>query len=316
MKAIEAIGGSRPLEAEEFANRAYAYYLNPCRNPLKERMDRCASVDETPPFLGMFNDIPVHQFRENEVFAWAKAGYSWIVADAEHSQIEGRFGRDQNAILNRLGILGIQRLPREARSEHGDAFQMGARATMRPYGTTVAEAQAYYKSINFPVPGEATPDDRGGYPVRDGQRNMMFTPHELRDSETETQGWIQFETKEYIIDTAIRDQVLELMAAQGPNKACGFVGPFDAILREGNLPEVDDAMHALFRKAADLGVHTGRVVGSGSLDDPKGIEDAMVKAIEAGARIICTHPMTSDMVYRGAAAVAEPFFRAAERCGF
>ena len=316
MTAIDAIGGQRPPKAEEFAKRAYGYALNPCRNPLKERMDQAASVDETPPLLGMFNDIPWHQFRENEAFAWAKAGYSWIVADAEHSQVEGRFGREQNAILNRLGLLGVQRLHREARSEHGDAFQMGARATMRPYGTTVAEAETYYKSINFPVPGEPTPDDRGGYPVRDGERTMMFTPHELRDSETETQGWIQFETKEYIIDVSTRDQVLETMAAQGANKACGFVGPFDAILREGDLPEVDDAMHALFRKAADLGVHTGRVVGSGSMEDPKEIEDAMVKAIEAGARIICSHPMTSDMVYRGAAAVAEPFFRAAERCGF
>ena len=134
MKAIEAIGGSRPLEAEEFANRAYAYYLNPCRNPLKERMDRCASVDETPPFLGMFNDIPVHQFRENEAFAWAKAGFSWIVNDGEHCQVDGRYGREQHAVQNRLGLLGIQRLHREAVSEHGDALTCGARATMRPSG--------------------------------------------------------------------------------------------------------------------------------------------------------------------------------------
>ena len=53
----------------------------------------------------------------------------------------------------------------------------------------------------------------------------------------------------------------------------------------------------------------GRLVGSGSMENPKDIEDNMV-------RLICAHPMASDLVYRGAAAVADPFFRAAKRCGF
>ena len=106
------------------------------------------------------------------------------------------------------------------------------------------------------------------------------------------------------------------MASQGRNRACGFVGPFDAILREGELPEVEDAVTALFKAAAQRGVHMGRVVGSGSMEDPKDIEDAMVRAIEARARLICAHPFTSDLPLRGALAVTEPFFRAAERCGF
>ena len=316
MDAIEAIGGSRPLTKEEFARRAHAYALNPARNPLKEILDQHDSVEKTPPLLGGFNDVPWHKLREAEVHSWAKAGWSWIVNDAEHSQWEGWYGREQNAIESRHGILPVQRLAREARSEHGDAYQLGARATMRPYGTTYEEAASYYRAVNFPDPGNATPDDRGGYPVRDGERTMMFTPDELRGTETETQGWIQFETAEFIMDEELRDRVLDLMAAQGPNKACGFVGPFDAILREGEIPQVEDAIHALFRTAAERGVHTGRVVGSGSMEDPKDIEDTMVKAIENGARLICVHPMTSDMAYRGAAAVADPFFRAAKRCGF
>ena len=60
----------------------------------------------------------------------------------------------------------------------------------------------------------------------------------------------------------------------------------------------------------------GRVVGSGSMEDPKDIEDAMVKAVENGARLICVHHFTSDLAFRGAMAVSEPFFRAAARCGF
>ncbi len=316
MNAIEAIGGHLPLKSEEFAQRAQAYALNPLRNSLKEILDQADSVENTPPLLGIFNDIPWHKFRESEAHAWAKAGFSWVVNDAEHSQWEGWYGREHNAAESRLGLLAVQRLHREARSAHGDVYQMGARASLRPYSTTYEDAEAFFKSVNFPVPGQATPDDRGGYPVRTGDRTMMFTPDDLRNAETETQGWIQFETAEYILDRKLRDRVLDLMAAQGRNKACGFVGPFDAILREGEIPEINDAVNELFREASKRGIHTGRVVGSGSMEDPKDIEDAIVSSIENGCRLISVHPMTSDITYRGAATMARPFFEAAKRCGF
>ena len=316
MDAIAAIGGDRPLKTEEFARRAHAYTMNPNRNPLKEVLDQATSFEKAAPVLGIFNDVPWHRFRENEAHAWAKAGFSWIVNDAEHSQWEGWYGREQNAAECRLGLLPVQRLHREALSSHGDVYQLGARATMRPYSTTYEDAERYFRTISFPVPGKATPDDRGGYPVRSGDRTMMFTPDSLRNAETETQGWIQFETAEFILDIELRDRVLDLMAAQGRNKACGFVGPFDAILREGSIPQIEPATDALFRAAAERGVHMGRVVGSGSMEDPKAIEDNIVRAIENGARLISVHPMTSDLVYRGAAAVADPFFKAAKRCGF
>ena len=316
MKLTEALDSDLPLTTEAFAQRAHAWALNPNRNSLKEILDRAKSYVATPPLLGIFNDIPWHKFRESEAHAWAKAGFLWIVNDAEHSQWEGNYGREHNAALARLGLIPIQRLPREAFSSHGDAFQLGARATMRPYSTTFEDAERYFRCINFPVPGTPTPDDRGGYPVRGGDRSMMFSPDTLRAAETETQGWIQFETAEYILDENLRDRVLDLMVAQGPNKACGFVGPFDAILREGDTPEMEDAVNALFRAAADRRIHMGRVVGFGTMDDPKDIEDAMVIAIENGARLIAVHALTSDMTYRGAAAMAEPFLLAAERCGF
>ena len=150
MDAIEAIGGSRPLSAEVFAQRAYDYALNPTRNSLKAILDQSESVEKTPPLLGGFNDIPWHKLREAEVHSWAKAGWSWIVNDAEHSQWECWYGREHNAIESRHGILPVQRLAREACSEHGDAYQLGARATMRPYGTTYEDAERYFRSVNFP----------------------------------------------------------------------------------------------------------------------------------------------------------------------
>ena len=60
----------------------------------------------------------------------------------------------------------------------------------------------------------------------------------------------------------------------------------------------------------------GRVVGSGSMEDPKEIEDAMVEAIQSGCRLICVHRMTSDLPFYGAEAVAAPFWRACKRCGW
>ena len=116
MKINDSLGGGVPLKTEEFANRAFKYTLNPLRNPVKEIMDRCSSVEDTPPFLGIFNDIPWNKFRENEAHAWAKAGFRWIVNDAEHTQWEGFYGRAQNAIEGRLGLLAVQRLHSAANS--------------------------------------------------------------------------------------------------------------------------------------------------------------------------------------------------------
>jgi 2-keto-3-deoxy-L-rhamnonate aldolase RhmA len=124
------------------------------QNPVKQVMDASSNVTTTPPMLGIFNDVPSNKMREDEVQCWAKAGFTWVVSDGEHSQLFGRMGREQNAMLNRAGITPVQRLHREAVSEHGDALTLGSRATMRPYGTVLDEAAQYYRSVSYPVPGE------------------------------------------------------------------------------------------------------------------------------------------------------------------
>ena len=171
------------------------------------------------------------------------------------------------------GILPVQRLHREALSEHGDAFQLGARATMRPYGSTIEDAVGYFKTVNFPIPGKATSLDRGGYPPAAGG-DKAFTPAGLREVEKETQAWLQFETEQYILDESLQAQVLKLAQKQGRNKACGFVGPFDAILRAPTGAEeaqkINAGISSLFQAAAEAGVHMGRVVGSGSMTGTNG----------------------------------------------
>ncbi|HIG18729.1 MAG TPA: M23 family metallopeptidase, partial [Candidatus Handelsmanbacteria bacterium] len=168
--ALDAIGGNRPLQTEEYARRAHAFVMNPQRNAVKSVQDEYNSVAATPPLLGIFNYVPWYQVREDEAHSWARAGFAWIVNDAEHCQREGWYGRQQNAMEGRVGLLQCQRLHREAFSSHGDVFQLGARATMKPYGTTYEDAERFFRAVNFPVPGQATPDDRGGYPVRTGDR--------------------------------------------------------------------------------------------------------------------------------------------------
>lgn len=314
--ALELVGGTVPLQTTEFARRAYAAVLNPGYNPVKEVMDMFPNVRDMPPMLGIFNDIPSHLLREDEVHSWAKAGFSWIINDGEHQVWEGRYGREQNMMELRLGLLPVQRLHREAVSEHGDQFVKGARATMRPYATTVAEAQAYYRAVQFPVEGKATPEDRGGFPVRGGDRKMKFTPEELRAAEVDTQGWLQFETGEYILDKKNRDAVLSVMQQQGRNRACGFIGPFDAVMRDGSNPKLNDAVNDLIREAADRNIAMGRVCGSGALENPRDIEEAMFTAIKHGCRFISVHYMTSDLPFLGASNVAQPFFNACQRAGF
>jgi 2-keto-3-deoxy-L-rhamnonate aldolase RhmA len=315
-RAVDVLGGQQPVTTEEFAERAYLTALNPLRNPLKEVMDAYRDVWSTPPMLGIFSDVPVGQIRESEVQCWARAGFSWVVCDGEHSQSEGRYGREQLSMMLRLGITPIQRLHREARSEHGDALTLGARGSMAPYGTTVAEAKEFFQCVSYPSLHAGTKRDRGGYPMRAGDREMYFTPDALRAAETETQGWVQFETTEYIQDTATRDAVLDVMQAQGLHKASGFIGPFDAVMRAGPTPEMAEACNALLGAAANRGIFMGRVCGSGACKSEAEIEDTMVEAIDAGCRLVCVHHVTSDLPYLGAATAARPFFGAAKRCGF
>jgi len=314
--ALDAVGGAVPIPTTQFAFRASQYVTNPQRNPLKSFFDKFEHISDCPPVLGIFNDIPWHKLREDEVHSWARAGFSWVVNDGEHQTYEGRYGSEQNAIIARLGMLPIQRLHREAISEHGDSFQKGARATMRPYGTTLEHAQTYFQSISFPIPGSATQDDRGGYPVRGGDRVMKFTPEGLRNAEIDTQGWIQFETGEYIFKHKLRDKILDLVAAQGKHKACVFIGPFDAIIRDGADPQMAAAINDLIYEGTRRGIPMGRVIGSGTMEDPQEIENAMVESMQCGTKLICVHKMTSDLPYYGAMNVAEPFWKACKRAGY
>eukprot|EP01012_Entosiphon_sulcatum_P016219 TRINITY_DN21132_c0_g1_i1.p1 TRINITY_DN21132_c0_g1~~TRINITY_DN21132_c0_g1_i1.p1 ORF type:complete len:331 (-),score=31.20 TRINITY_DN21132_c0_g1_i1:39-1010(-) len=312
----DATGGQVPITTEEFAERAKLYVLNPSRNPLKAFFDRFSSVEETPPTLGIFNNVPWHKVREDEIHAWARAGLSWVVNDGEHCQWEGVYSRDANAALLRHGITPVQRLHREALSSHGDVLSMGARATMRPYGITFEDAVEYFQCVNFPTVGASTRNDRGAFPMRRGDRTMTFSVPSLREAEAHTQGWLQFETEQWILDHHLRDRVLDVMARQPRNRAVAFVGPFDAVMRTGNIPNLEDEINSLFRAATARGVHSSRVVGSSIVSDPKDIQATMQTAIRNGCRLIALHYFTSDMPLFGALNLSQPFWNACQAEGF
>ncbi len=86
----------------------------------------------------------------------------------------GRLGRDQVRMMMRHGLTVIQRLHREACSEHGDSLTLGCRGTMRPYGTTVEEAATYLESVKYPTPGMPTSYSRGGFPLRQGDHQVSI----------------------------------------------------------------------------------------------------------------------------------------------
>ena len=314
-----------PLTREVFAQRAYDGTLRPQRNALREVLDGCDSVWKTPPVLGIFVDIPARQLREDDLNAFARAGFTFLIADGEHSLGEARIGREHTATIIRLGMCPVQRLHREARSEHGDSLTLGNRGTMMPYASSVEEVQSFIECLHYPdikplsadaVAQPATCNSRGAFPLKDGAKNLLFTPQELRDIERDCQGWVQFETAELICDRAVRDEVLGLMQAQPRNSLVGFVGPFDAIMRSGEPAKIMADVDALGRDAADRGIHMGRVCGSGTCTDPKDIEDAMVQAIESGFRLISVHYLASEMAYVGAKEAAAPFWAACARAGF
>ena len=70
-------------------SRASAWVL-PAESP---GFGHCVTSHNAMP--GWFQDIPWHQLRESEVHAWARAGFTWVVCDGEHSLGEGRYGREQ-----------------------------------------------------------------------------------------------------------------------------------------------------------------------------------------------------------------------------
>ena len=218
----------RAVSTEVLAERAKLAVLDPHRNGVIEAL-------ATPrPLLGLFNDIPRHQFRESDARAWAVAGFDFVVNDAEHSGNDLLYGREENACLQRYGLTPIQRLPREAVSAHGDALAGGARGTMRPYALTLDDAQTYVEAADFPVSGAEglRRHARGAFPVRGGDGAVTFTPETLRDAEQgRTLACLQFETEEYLFDEELRRKVLGVLSKRGNARVRlrGRLGRGDAV---------------------------------------------------------------------------------------
>ena len=300
------LGAGVGVDVAELAERARLAVLDPQRNSVKEL------VEAGTPALGLFNDIPARHFRESDARAWALAGFSWVCNDAEHGGPELVYGREENALLVRFGITPIQRLPREARSLHGDSLVFGARGTMRPYGTSLEDATDYLACVDFPAEGsEGTRAlARGAIPVRRGAGSLTFTEDSLRDAERgKTLPLCQFETEEYLLDVGRRDAVLDALAAAGGG---AFVGAFDATMRAKEPSLLPGAIEALCREAAARGVVTGGVVGGAT---PADAEENIGRHLAWGMRLIATPVLASDFALHGATHVAAPFHAAVAALG-
>ena len=266
-----------------------------------------------------WQDVPSHKLREDDVLSIARAGFSFVVADGEHSLHSARLGREETAMFLRHGVTPIQRLPREARSEHGDALTLGCRGTMMPYASSLEEVVDYLQCIRYPDEENGFPGttlSRGAYPVKRGDGSLILDVHELRESEESAcQGFVQFETAELISDPEARFAALETMSALPPNTAIAFVGPFDAMMRSESFKwsAIQNDVVSLTEEAMELKDHVGRPIFG---KKPEEVEEAMVMAIKQGVRLIACGQLVSELSYVGAQQAAAPFFRAFERCGF
>lgn len=305
-------GGIPVISISELAERSKLSVLHPERNPMKILLDRYP----TRPQLGLFNDIPVDKFRASEARAWALAGFSFVVNDGEHSTVSCIYGREQNETLIRLGLTPIQRLAREARSQHGDSLATGSRGTMRPYGTTVQDCVDYLSTISFPSAHEVGDRRfaRGAFPVRLGNAALTFTPESLREvEEGQIMAFLQFETSEYLLDTYLQTILIALLAERGPNASAAFVGALDFGMRARTAEEaaqLKTAIANLCSVANSQNVPVGCVAGGAT---PKDTEEAILAYLRMGVRLIAPPLLASDFPLVGAYEIARPFHRAVER---
>mmetsp|Transcript_9775 Transcript_9775/g.39763 ORF Transcript_9775/g.39763 Transcript_9775/m.39763 type:complete len:295 (-) Transcript_9775:1193-2077(-) len=262
------------------------------------------------PKLGIFNDVPHHKFRETEALCWARAGFDVVINDGEHSLREGVYGREENAVLSRLGLTPVQRLPREGPpSYYGDVFMLGARGVMKPYSTCLDDLEELLTATSYPSGrAEASRKARGACPVRQGDGTYVPDGIDgLRAAEADCMPWFQFETTEVLYDESARRDILRRLAVVG---GAAFVGAFDLTMRatEDEKPQIADAIAALFHDAKELGCPAGGIFGDPT-DAVKAVA-SVKEAIAAGAVFIVVPYQTSDLPYVGAETAARPFFDA------
>lgn len=290
------------ITVDEFANRAAQYVRNPQRTPLLHKLKT--------PKLGIFCDIPKDKFRADEAQHWARAGFDVIFCDGEHSLSDGFYGRPQYEALLRLGLTPIQRLPRDAGSQFGDALCLGARGVMRPYGTTMKDLDDFLEYTSYPN-GKDRPSEkrRGAFPLKLGDGS--FTADLGRDKETIV--CMQFETTEYLLDTTLRHALLEKL---NNYNAIPFLGDFDLRTRATTeeLPLLTDAMTSFFQDAATFPncIPAGIF---GTKNNDRASVDSIKAGITAGAKLIVVPYLASELPFVGATHAAADFFAALNELG-
>ena len=144
--------------------------------------------------------------------------------------------------------------------------------------------------------------------MRKGDGSLTFTEESLRNAEHgKTLPLLQFETEEYLLDAALRGEVL---AALAQADAGAFVGAFDAGMRAWDPSLIPAGVEALCGEAEALGVVTGGVVGGPT---PEDAEANILTHLRWGMRLVATPVLLSDVALRGALAAAAPFHAAVAR---
>jgi len=311
----------KAVSVEEFADRAMKWVLRPQRNPLVEAWG--STTTKRLPKLGIFSDIPRHKFRSDEAQAWARAGFEVVICDGEHSLHDGFYGREQYEAMLRLGMTPIQRLPRDAGSQFGDALTLGARGVMRPYGTTAKDLDDFLEYCRYPD-GTTRPSAlrRGAFPLRRGDGTFVGGSDLLRAEEQQNcLVSLQFESSEYVLDETLRRHLLQKLSSSddksSPIRSIAFLGAIDLAMRAtpAELPLLDRGVADFLNDCRDSfqGCAAGGIFGD--KNDRRKSVDAIKRAIQQGALLIVCPYLASELPFVGAYTAALDFHTALAELG-
>ena len=174
--------------------------------------------------LGTF----VNQFGAAAVEIIARAGFDYVILDAEHGLFEVKELAELLRTADGCGIDALVRIPEPSREWILRSLDAGAAGLVIPNIRTIDEVQTVLRYAKYPPQGE-----RGFAPVRSAGYGTAGTATEIQaEANRNTLLFPQCETVEAL---DILDEILDFEGIDGL-----FVGPYDLSSAMGKVGRFDD----------------------------------------------------------------------------
>ena len=195
--------------------------------------------------LGTF----VNQFGAAAVEIIARAGFDYVILDAEHGLFEVKELAELLRTADGCGIDALVRIPEPSREWILRALDAGAAGLVVPNIRTIDEVQTLLRYAKYPPAGE-----RGYAPVRAARYGTAGTADAIqKEANANTLLFPQCETKEAL---AIIDEILQLDGIDGV-----FVGPYDlssamGIIGQFSHPDLISAIDTIHERCEAYRKHS------------------------------------------------------------